>query len=508
MPTQIRLTSNSNNGVFDANFKEDIFIPKNSKIALNGFCLESAYKNFEITKLNDKFGYKLENSDNTGQITGTVNFPHLEFREGIYGSKTALGNFFTALLRTMFNQNYISIVPSLTFLASDIDEMNNFYLEPKKTPDMSYNQLQILTNVSYTGGNSGVYKKTTGTDSASFDSYLAYPLPLNRGVGRVYTQLGDMTGGGGNSDAENGTNGICLALVDTEPNDDGSSTFTFSDIKYGVYLNNQSSTYRFIEDGNETDSTISISAIGSNNQNSDFMSIEKEGQTFKIKIYQPAFNGAVGQTLTIATLNINNTTDTYYPVVFFKGDPTTAQARNISGTLDVFYETPETVFDTSLEYGGLQATNLHTPRLLNFDEHTPFRQTLTIDKESTANFLGFEKLQNIAFHNEDNIDAQAPIVGDYEIKFLVSANYHIVVLDNIKLKAYDGFTNSRQNVLAYIPSKEGEEGEIIYEPNNLYYVDLDNREDLRLRNIKARILDKEFNPIFTSGISVFSFLIN
>ena len=509
MPTQVRLTTNSTSGEFNVNFKEEIYIPKNSKIALNGLCVESAFVNFRITQLNEKFSYKLENSDGHGGFTATLNLQNLELRNGIYTDETNIQLLFDELQKLLHTQNYSSFLPSLSFTVSDTSIDNAFFLLPLKQNDNALESIAIKVNTAYSGGNSGTYSKSnlaTPGDSASFENYLSYNMFLQRGSGRTYIQLGNMTGISANAGPTAGTQGVLIGLVETEPDDDGTTVYGMSDIKYGIYINNQGSNYWTIFNGVETDSGQTREQAGDNLQNSDFLSIEKEGTNFVLKIYQPAY-APNGRTLTLATHAITDCNTKYYPILFIKGKQSTCRVRNIASTFENFTTTLQASTDLSTEYGGLEASNSHTPRLLNYVVENQIRHTITFDKENTASFLGFDKLSKEAFINNDD-DSQLAIEGDNEIKFLVSANYHIIVLDNLKLKAYDGITESRQNVLAYIPVKEGSGGEILYEPNNLYYVDLDNRDDIRIRNIKARILDKEFNSITTSGVSVFSFLIN
>ena len=504
MPTQVRLTTDNTNANFDSNFVEEIFIPKNSKIALNTFCMESSLKSFVINGNNETFSLRCRDSDGNGNFLNNNLYNNLTLRNGGYNDKTDLDALFTALKKRLNEIDLTGLTQSLTFSVSNSDDDNYFSLYPFKTPLSSFVDSAFYIGTEYTGGNSGVFKKTANTDANNFDNYISYANSLQKGIGRTILQIGILTGGGGNAPPSTGTEGILMALVEKQPASDGSTSYAFSDVKYGIYLNNQSSTYYTVYNGAETNTLQSIE--GGSGNNADFMSIEKVGTNFVYKIYQPAFNGAVGRTLTIATQPIGNVNTNYYPVIFFKGAGNTAQAQTVATTFDLSDDEELSISLNHNELTGSVPSNEHNPRLDGFQATFPIQITITFQKSTTAKFLGFNSLTKTAFENQG--DLQDALRGDNEIQYLVEADYHIVVLDNIKLKAYDGITNSRQNILAYIPKAEGENGEVVYEPNNLYYVDLDNREDLKIKNIRARILDKELNPIQTNGLSVFSFLIN
>jgi len=66
---------------------------------------------------------------------------------------------------------------------------------------------------------------------------------------------------------------------------------------------------------------------------------------------------------------------------------------------------------------------------------------------------------------------------------------------------------SRRNILATIP-KTSENSLVQYEPNELVYIDIDNKQKLNLRNFELRILNTDFLPIKTFGIIDMTLLID
>jgi hypothetical protein len=90
--------------------------------------------------------------------------------------------------------------------------------------------------------------------------------------------------------------------------------------------------------------------------------------------------------------------------------------------------------------------------------------------------------------------------------FFGSQNY-IVELLNLPLNSFDSFSSKRgrANILAVIPQNEFNQGNIdtvlMYEPANMTYVGLTNKSELSLRNIRARIVYPDYTPISTVGMS-------
>ena len=106
--------------------------------------------------------------------------------------------------------------------------------------------------------------------------------------------------------------------------------------------------------------------------------------------------------------------------------------------------------------------------------------------------------------------------------FILSDNF-IVMLDSNPLICYDAsrydygsdiinadsqniHRGRRQNILATIPTNDNN-GIIEYNTNELVYIDLDNKYPQILKNLRLRILNKNFDEISTTGMSILTLLI-
>ena len=103
-----------------------------------------------------------------------------------------------------------------------------------------------------------------------------------------------------------------------------------------------------------------------------------------------------------------------------------------------------------------------------------------------------------------------------------SDNY-ILMLDSNPVTSYDAskfnydkgaYQSPKQshrgrkiNILATIPVNDNTSGIVEFESNELVYIDLDNKFPTALKNIRLRILDKNFKEIITYGTSILTLLI-
>ena len=76
--------------------------------------------------------------------------------------------------------------------------------------------------------------------------------------------------------------------------------------------------------------------------------------------------------------------------------------------------------------------------------------------------------------------------------------------------SYDSLSGGRKNILSSIPISEriiSNTGIIQYEPAEKNFIALNNRNQLSLRNIRARITTDSFDPISTEGLSTVTVII-
>ena len=131
---------------------------------------------------------------------------------------------------------------------------------------------------------------------------------------------------------------------------------------------------------------------------------------------------------------------------------------------------------------------------------------LTFQSLDLASSLGFDE-RVITITDTDTCTFLAP---KSITRTTHPSNYKIEML-NIQLESYDSQKEGRMNILATIPiSQEFKDQQLSilnFEPTNMFYLSIRNKTKLSLRNIKARIIDANNNPINLLGFSSLNLLI-
>lgn len=505
----VRITTDSTDGSFNQTFKEDVFFPPNSKIALNTLSMKNALK-----------GYRIDNSNNKIEVfmsDGTGKFFQIDvlLKHGLLNSINAFNELLDDFLLQLNNKSYEgggTVFSNSISWRMNASEFDFFGLGLSNLRAGLYEDFLQLKRVEKLAiGGTDFFQSTNTANVSTFINFGIYSVPLNSSKGRFYIQPAILEDSGeGNQTAGAGTNGILIGLI---PVKSLGTTIALTDIKYGCYINNVNSTYRTIHNGVETNSGVVVSQIDFTDiENNDFMSLERVGTNFLVKKYSPL----AGLTATLATLPILDTeiNDDLLPVVIFKGkgDPAGngAKAKIIAYT-PTGNPPNENVKNNPFKNMNITNNTSSSPILTNDPRdvernQTDITYTLNFESLDTAQVLGFTQKQITSTQMVGQINYV--IVSPNLIRPYVNTEYFVVVLDNLKLTAYDGESQSRQNVLAYIPKADDINGVVQYEPNNLYYMALNNKEPLKLRNIRGRILDSELLSIITKGNTTFSFLIN
>jgi len=124
--------------------------------------------------------------------------------------------------------------------------------------------------------------------------------------------------------------------------------------------------------------------------------------------------------------------------------------------------------------------------------------------EPYSNQIGFslEALQEFALQNSDSyivmLDSN-PLMSYDASKF-----DYAVDAQNVKERPHRG---RKVNILATIPVNDNSSGVVEFDASELVYIDLDNSYPQQLKNIRLRLLDKNFNEIRTAGQSVMTLLV-
>jgi len=123
-----------------------------------------------------------------------------------------------------------------------------------------------------------------------------------------------------------------------------------------------------------------------------------------------------------------------------------------------------------------------------------------------ANFLGYNSLNQNPLNQIRTISTKFLASDSRSVIF--STNTYLVEMLSEQLDSYDSYDGGRKNILSAVPATEPiDSGIVTYEPNNLVYINLKNKERRLIRNINARIVSDQYEPFVIIGLAKINILI-
>lgn len=452
----LRLTTDNQQGLFDIKFNEEVDVEAKSKMALHSLSFEQLKRTIEIDSDNDEITVNYKTT--SPAISRTKILTH-----NLYSPDNVdylLENIQTLLNQTPLLENANQHGIEWKVEKGQKNKINIFY---KKNPTLRKIANPKNNNVEYVTTNNGTYQPTGASGG-----YVASTDFLPRGCGyfraKWYTRAdGD------------------LYIGVSQQNPDLNTGFSINNILYGVYVDRVAGQYKYILNGVLGGA---VAVIGTN----DWIETGIEDGKVVCNVYrdgEPAGNNLLSQ-------EYNNITK-LYPYLVFTG--TQANSANISYNYSSFSNVNSSSNDTH----NVGAVPMPTAR------NTASNQSVVLESIELAEYLGFEN-RNLGEQLTTEYYALAP-----ELFLLNSYNDSFVVeLLDLKLDSYDSQKGTRRNILAVIPSAEINEQSsagIVYEANNLIWINLNNYEKLNLRNMRLRVLQRDLTPIEMKGLAVMTVLV-
>jgi len=124
-----------------------------------------------------------------------------------------------------------------------------------------------------------------------------------------------------------------------------------------------------------------------------------------------------------------------------------------------------------------------------------------------ANYLGFNA---VVLNPALDATFGAVFTADNNFSLNLGTNTYLIEMLNLQLKSYHSLANGRKNILAPVPVSDlstNQNGQIQYEPNNYNFIDINNKFEISIRNLQARIIGNDFSSIETSGLAELAILI-
>ena len=541
----LRVTTERQDGTFDGYLNQELEMQPNSQIALQSATFETSDKGLVIDATTDALSFQ------TANVSGLQSI-RLAHTDGVGGrpdqyDSTNLQVFFddvtnriNSQFRPEFN-NQIGRQFLLTEGKSTTSGKQGYVQAMFATSAFQARRTELLGNVrdgdvsGVSGSNATLLMNASGVlgsnlpadtplDSNNNEAYKRrthYTHPITKGCGLLRAKVARF------ENIAAGKGGFTIALSTRNPS--LATVFTRSQIKAGIQVlerkdANAASFYTTIADGaapavsavNANLATTAANAL--NNDHVELMvrsnasgSNTGDSRVIEANVYRRTDDGAQ-PTYTKTTLaTIPYATDAeagndLYAYVFIHG------AQQPLGTFNCRLSTFRFTADPFMESPGLFVNGvLDSEGGANDSEETslgakpePARGSsnhmIDFGSEEVSEWLVYETQRQppTAFASGRRINLIAQNLFSSKIK----AESFLVQLLNLPVEAYDTFPakRGRENLLAVIPASD-ETNSVIYEPNNLHFLDLSNKFPLKLSNVRLRVLRHDYSTVQTRGLS-------
>ena len=454
----IRLTTTDTACVFDNYFNTDILIPPQSKIALQNLSFELRSGFLTIAAENASIVYTAANG-----INKTATLQHKSYT--INQVNILLDDIRVAL------NNSLSVVTGSLGMEWFADAVNDkvHLLQKQLYFDEQLTTVRTIEVAQSAPGSANGYKVYKGNNIVTENNqYIHWQTEWSKGCPKFSTKV--------YTAPSTNTENFRIALLTTNSEITYGNTISEDSIKYSITCpsNNGDAYYKCKSQAGQITTAYNLGSwIATDFPNND-----------KLELYIEE-----GQVIGRITLSNDTSTrhelfsepytdETLYPVIIYY--------HSNGGSSAVLVTLKDIVRPAG-------APTTHQESVAKLD------RSLEMDK-SLAKALGFE-----AHINHQKQVQFIDLTGDYEIQYLADA--FVVMLQDLKLESFDGHTHQRSNILAVVTAPN-QQGSIKYEVGNLVFVNISNNRAITLRNIRARILTADLQPVEVEGLSSITLLLD
>ena len=472
----IRLVTEDPSALFDNTFNEDLIVKDNSKLALQSLSIETQNNVLEIDSSNDEISFQVT----TGFQNDSVRLAHAQYTRNNYE------NLFTDIENKLNNE--------IGYLEGAEENRRAYGLEWKV--DLNNDK---KVNVEYKIGVNGSYEDEFNYDDNKIefvtaltrrvcrpiagqpnntenDRSILFDTFISRGCSFIRCRTHKFEN---NLTLAPESNGYIVGLSSTNISELDPTEITDAMLSYGIAVTcdatNTRQYYKVIN-GVYTLLADTPNYNGEGAVDNDFQEVIINFNKIQANIYE---NGSSSAT---PLFEEDYTAGTkLYPFIVFRG-------------VNVNCNSIRTI---PSPFGAVtQSTDLSTelfappqPRRNPSENFIQFSQSL-------AEFLGFENPRRP--QNGYILEVESSYEANDRFNPTDIADAFLIELLNLRCESYDGLKNQRKNILAVIP-KSNEGGELIYETNQPFFIDLSNAKDILLRNIRIRVVKPDYSPVKMLG---------
>jgi len=495
-----RLTSRQQTtALFDSSFNDQIVINPNSQISLQSVSLKVIPNEVIIEGDNNRIDFSINDGvvDRSCFLTPQQSY-NTNF-EALFLDMMKSLNGVCDGRRASDGSNKIIGIEWNVKLDSDSKVLVGY----KLGKNGNYKSLWKPTSLmSLTGSVAGdIVFKTNGIASdLTNQSNAILPQSISRGNGYIRGRIRDLVY---NSSENHLNNGLIIGL--TKNSDLNQDSFLDSDITFGIFItfkggvgaDQDDPVFYTIQDGVFTinNSVAPVVSIAGNDPNNSIMECKINGSNLELNIYNNNSDTA-NQLLSVPYIFPQKLA----PIIITRGGENDASINKIRLTPSP-YDNENYIKDYQL-----------TSEDLIDDTAPPINRGGGVGDENFLFFSSINLAQYLGYNNQRQpissftLGRTADFQADNKIADPENADSLVVQLLNLNVESYDSFSDSilpsggqRRNIIGVVPSSS-KTGSIVYEPNERFFLDLNNTEKIRLRNIKLRVVSKDYSDVPMIGL--------
>ena len=566
----IRLTCESNDGVFDGLFDQDIRIKQDSEIAFQSLTMEKSSSTFNVNSSNNLITFRSRRGagDQTCRMTEKTyeKEDRVELMTDITQKMNSVCDFVTngAQMNTQWRAKTNELTdlvelacrPSPLFPIAAWNPLDGNAAFNTQSDRTSPTANGVPGAVVPTIGSGGMIRATQTATGALNECYVWVRKPFIKSTGSWRISLAGMTVGTSNRPA------FTLGLVDEEGRTKlDASTVELTDLVYAIQVDENSADpaqggYSYITAKGSAATTQTVPFLKIENTS---LGTDGTNDTLEITIRNNTLQGFVhqdtgGMTTLPPSLPLTPGAN-LYPVVFLHLASTVGPVVNnnidrIECSLDPYHEVLDaewTAFLTANPQVSVKENDL--PTVVEYIQRR-FEPNLTLGSLGLAEYLGYtdavlvrdnflapppESVGGVlVFPTAVNLtnpfdNFQYSILMGYNaiarnvFKTAIDSESFLVDTQTFMLDSFDSYGlslaernanagGSRRNLLTTIPVTEtaivnSANSRVTYEPNTLDYIAIKNRSDVITRQIRMRLLNARYEPVITAGMAAMTVLI-
>jgi len=515
----IRLVTQSQDGIFQNSFNDGITISPFSDICLQSACLRRFMDEIEINGRNQLFEVRFGDNKRFGVInTATYNYKTiLDLLQEIQDS---LNDVFRVQLEVGSPDNPPAELGYQLNISVDRSEQIHIDLQQSVLQKISHTQAETdnpnfdYFSVSGPGANQEGLMSAQGAAATNglTDHTVCGHYEINTGASTFYARIRANQANAGRPTTD--SSGFILALISKENRKKVTNqSLLITDIEYAVELrepldqcrikkpSDLNFTNAVDEDGNPIfQIRTTVEADAANYALHDIVGIEINAGRVELVFYDENTNPKKRR---LALSEELDRSKDYIPLIIIRGPDTHLELSKVECMLNPFGD-PHPDFNLTAHTAPmLFGSTLKAPQ----PSDAPTIKQFAFPDLATAEFLGFDFLRS-------NLNVETSIgfkLQGSDIAQLLSRTSYVVELLNLNIDSYDGQTGGRKNILASIPVTDrvvdSESGIIDYEPNTFNFININNAFELKLRDIRLRILDNNLKPVPLEGVNIINLIV-